>query len=129
MRFRAAIITLVVAAAFGATAAAHHYAEATFDFDKKVTVTGTLTRVDWRNPHIEFMMDVAAASKHEAWKIETNAPNWFRTRNIARTNFDNAIGKPITVEASRARDGSTYGLLDKITFPDGLTVTMGEGNR
>ena len=52
--------TLFLAAAalmFAATAWAHHNMSAIYDFNDKITMTGTLSKIDWRNPHIELIVD------------------------------------------------------------------------
>jgi hypothetical protein len=106
---------------------AHHYFAAIFDASKKLTLTGTLMKVDWRNPHIEFFVDVKGDSGAVAtWKIEGMAPNWFRTRNVNRSDFEKAIGHAVVADVMLARDGSTYGLLQKITFPDGISLAVPE---
>src|SRR6516225_4658160 len=52
-------------------ASAHHNMTAMFDLNDKVTLTGTFTKVDWRNPHINLTMDVKDTSgKVETWQIE-----------------------------------------------------------
>jgi len=104
---------------------AHHYSAGIFDLSKPVTLNGTLSNVDWRNPHIEVSVEVKGDGGAVAtWKIESMAPSFFRTRNISRSDFDNAIGHAVVIEAVRAKDGSPYGLLQKITFPDGKSVAV-----
>ena len=102
---------------------AHHSGRVVFDFSKALTLTGTLTKVDWRNPHIEISLE--AKSDHgqvEIWVMEIAGPKWFRDRNVSRDEFETAIGQIVTVEGSRARDGSRYGHVDKITFQDGHSI-------
>src|SRR5437588_7600185 len=89
---------------------AHHNMSAIFDFNDRVTLTGTLSKYDWRNPHIEFMVEVKDGDKVEEWKVEGPAPAFFRDRDIAKVDFESALGKPVKAEASRARDGSKWGL-------------------
>ncbi|OFW17635.1 MAG: hypothetical protein A3H97_13465 [Acidobacteria bacterium RIFCSPLOWO2_02_FULL_65_29] len=99
---------------------------AAFDFNDRVTLTGTVTKIDWRNPHIYVFMDAKSAAGGDAvqdWSIEGPAPNFFRARDINRSDFENAIGKTVTAEASRARDGSRSGLIRIITLPDGKVVS------
>ena len=110
-----------------ATAAlsAHHNMSAVFDFDQRFTRTGSLTKADWRNPHIFLSVDVKNdQDRVETWLFEGPAPNFFRARNVTKTDFENAIGKPVTVEASRARDGSFSGLIRVVTLPDGREVSL-----
>ena len=106
------------------TAWAHHNMSANFDISNRVTLTGTLTKLDWRNPHIELFVDVKGDKDHtEAWSVEGPAPVFFRDRDISRSDIEAALGKPVTVEASRARDGTRWGLLRTLTLPDGKLVS------
>lgn len=102
----------------------HHNMTALFDLNDKVTLTGTFTKVDWRNPHINLSVEVKNADGQvEAWQIEGPPPSFFRTRDVGKTDFESAIGKTITAEASRARDHSTSGLMRIITLPGGKVVS------
>lgn len=106
-----------------ATARAHHNMSAIFDFSDRVTVTGTLTKLDWRNPHIEFFVDTNTDKGVETWRYEGPAPAFFRERSVGKVDFENVMGKTVTVEASRARDGSRWGLLRQITLSGDKTVS------
>ena len=107
---------------------AHHSTTAEFDVTRRMTLTGTLTKVDWVNPHIVVFMD----AKAEAWKFESNPPAWFRRVGVSRADFAKAIGQTITVEGNRAKDGSLYGYLLKVTFAGGnsleLVAAQADGN-
>jgi hypothetical protein len=104
---------------------AHHSPSAIFDMSKKFTLTGTLSKVDWINPHIVVFIDSKGASgAPEAWKFESNPPAWFKRVTVGRADFAKAIGQPVTVECVRARDGSLYGYLQKITFADGASLEL-----
>jgi hypothetical protein len=102
---------------------AHHNMSALFDFNDRVTLTGTLVKVDWRNPHIELGVDVKNADQVQTWSFEGPAPSFFRARDINRSDVEAALGKTVTAEASRARDGSRWGLLRVMTLPDGKVVS------
>ena len=105
-------------------AAAHHNMSAIFDFNDRVTFTGTLKSNDWRNPHIELMVDAKSeGGKVTEWKVEGPPPNFFRTRDIGKADIESAMGKTVTIEVSRARDGSQWGLLRLLTLPDGKMVS------
>lgn len=104
-------------------AKAHHNMTALFDFNNRVSLSGTLTKSDWRNPHIYLTVEVKGDKDVETWQLEGPAPNFFRIREINREDFDNAIGKMVKFEASRARDGSRVGLLRVLTLPDGKLVS------
>lgn len=102
---------------------AHHNMSAIFDFNQRVTITGTLAKVDWRNPHIELTVDVKEGQKLETWRLEGPAPGFFRDREISKADLEGAFGKTVTAEASRARDGSTWALLRTMTLPGGKLVS------
>ena len=97
------LVTLLAAASLQA----HHSPSAIFDMSKHVAVTGTLTRVDWINPHIVITMDARGeGGKVEQWTFQSNPPSWYKSVGLARADFAKAIGQTITVEAVKARDGS-----------------------
>jgi hypothetical protein len=102
---------------------AHHNMSAIFDFNNRVTITGTLAKLDWRNPHIELMVDAKDGQQAQAWRLEGPSPGFFRDRDISKADFEGAIGKGVTFEASRARDGSLSGLLRTMTLPSGKLVS------
>src|ERR1700690_2696674 len=100
------------------TAGAHHNMSALFDFNNRVTVSGTLTKFDWRNPHIQLIVDVNKDGQMETWTLEGPPPIFFKEREITKADFEGAFGKTVTAEASRARDGSKAGLLLTMTLPN-----------
>ena len=102
---------------------AHHNMSAIFDFNNRVTSTGTLAKVDWRNPHIELIVDAKEGQQVQTWRLEGPAPGFFRDRDISKADFEGALGKAVTFEASRARDGSAWGLLRTMTLPSGKLVS------
>jgi hypothetical protein len=108
------------------TARAHHSPSSIFDMSKKFVLTGTLTQVEWVNPHIAVFIDAKKAdgSGVENWKFESAPPSWLRRVGVNSGDFKKAIGQTVTVEGNRARDGSTYGFLQKITFADGNSLAM-----
>lgn len=115
---------IVVAALVAGSAWAHHNMSALFDFNDRVTLSGTLTKMDWRNPHIELVLDAKNGGEAaQTWSLEGPAPSFFRTRDINKTDIEAAIGKTVTAEASRARDGSRSGLLRVMTLPGGKVVS------
>ena len=117
-------VVLWVMLASGA-AWAHHSMSALFDFNQRFTRTGTLTKADWRNPHIYLSVDAKNdQGQVETWSFEGPAPNVFRNLNAGKIDFVSAAGKTVTVEASRARDGSLRGLMRIITLPDGKVVSL-----
>ena len=99
---------------------AHHSPSAEFDVTHRMTLSGTLTKIDWVNPHIV----VSISAKGEAWRFESNPPAWFRRVGVSRADFAKAVGQTVTVEGNRAKDGSPYGYLLKITYADGNSLEL-----
>jgi hypothetical protein len=104
-------------------AGAHHNMSALYDFNNRVTMSGILTKFDWRNPHIELIVEVTNNGQVETWTLEGPPPVFFKERDISKSDFENAFGKTVTAEASRARDGSRAGLLRTMTLPNGKLVS------
>ena len=118
-------LTILLAAG---SVSAHHSFQTVFDVSKPILLTGMLTRVGWINPHVAISLDVKDdGGQTESWVIEAGPPSFFRSRDVARSAFENAVGQLVTVEALRARDNSHRGSLLKITFQDGKIVTSSPG--
>ena len=126
MRYKISFILIFFTVLFAAgSLPAHHSPSAVFDMEKKFTVAGTLTQVDWINPHIVVFLDAKKDDgSAETWKFESNPPSWFRRVGIARNDLAKAIGQNVTVEGARAKNGSLYGYLLKITFLDGNSLEL-----
>jgi Family of unknown function (DUF6152) len=117
------VFVALAAMVFAATAWAHHNMSAIYDFNDRVTMTGTLTKIDWRNPHIELIVDKKDGQEAQSWALEGPSPSFFRARDINKADIEAALNKTVTAEASRARDGSRAGLLRVMTLPDGKVVS------
>ena len=123
MRHRTIFLT-AAACMFAATAWAHHNMSAIYDFNDKITMTGTLSKIDWRNPHIELIVATKnGGTEVQSWALEGPSPSFFRTRDINKSDIETAINKTVTAEASRARDGSRAGLLRTMMLPDGKLIS------
>ena len=108
---------------------AHHSPSAIFDMSKPFTMGGTLTKIDWINPHIVVYIDGKAEDgKAESWVFESNPPAWFRRVGVGRADFAKAIGQAVKVEGVVAKNGSLYGYLQKITFADGSLLELANGS-
>jgi len=123
MSLRTVLFVVVGAILLAGSAWAHHNMTAIFDFNDRVMFSGTLTKVDWRNPHIELVVDAKSGDQVQSWSLEGPPPSFFRARDINRSDVEAALGKTITAEASRARDHSRSGLLRVMTLPDGKVVS------
>ena len=110
----------LAAALLGASlpAAAHHSFAAIFDSAKPVKVTGTVTRIEWMNPHTWIYLDVKKDDgAAETWAFELGSPN--RLMRYGWNQDSLATGTSVTITGSRARDGSMKAAADKVTLPDG----------
>lgn len=119
-------ITFLIAAALmfaAATVSAHHNMSAIYDFKDKVTMTGTLSKIDWRNPHIELIVETKNGTELQSWALEGPSPGFFREREVNKSDIEAALNKTVTAEASRARDGSRAGLLRTMTLPNGKVLS------
>ena len=123
MSHRNIVCVALAAMLLAGSAWAHHNMSALFDFNDRVTVSGTLSKIDWRNPHIELVVDTKSGEQVQTWSLEGPPPSFFRARDINKSDIEAALGKPVTAEASRARDGSRSGLLRVMTLPDGKVVS------
>ena len=104
---------------------AHHSPSAIFDMSKRIGMSGTLTKIDWINPHIVVHIESKAEDgKAESWVFESNPPAWFRRVGVGRADFAKSIGQAVKVEGVGAKDRSLYGYLQKITFADGSSLEL-----
>ena len=100
---------------------AHHSAVAEYDLEKPVKVQGTVTRVEWSNPHIWFYVDVKNPDGSVTnWGFSGGAPGVLQRRGISRTAMK--PGDVVKVEGFRAKDGSSNGSGNTVTFEDGRRV-------
>src|ERR1044072_7851590 len=85
--------------------AAHHSFAAEFDANAPIELTGTVTKVEWANPHTYFYMDVTSPTGDvENWALEVGSPTGLMRRGGTRDSMK--IGDVVTVTGSRAKDGS-----------------------
>ena len=105
MRTRLAILMCVASIVASGRALAHHSFAAEFDDKKPVTLTGTVTKVEWTNPHTWFFIDVKNPDGSVAnWGLELGGPAQLLRAGWKRDSMK--VGDVVTVDARRSRDGS-----------------------
>ena len=126
---RSKLFGVLAGAAFALTAAvvpavAHHSFAAEFDAKKPVKLTGTVTKMEWINPHSWIHIDVKTPDgKVEQWMVEGGAPNALLRRGWTKKSLP--PGTEIVVEGFQAKDGALRANGRDITFADGKKLFVG----
>jgi hypothetical protein len=116
-----AVLGLSLTLALAPRAFAHHSFAAEFDDTQPLKLTGTLTKVEWSNPHIWYYIDVKNADGTvSSWALSGGAPGQLMRRGITKDLLQ--IGSTVIVEGFRAKDRSNNGFGRSITYPDGRNV-------
>lgn len=125
MRAILAVTIFCVGLALSAsTTLAHHSFAAEFDANAPITLTGTLTKMEWVNPHGWIYVDVKGADgKVQNWAIEAGAPNALLRRGLRKTDFP--IGTEVNVKGFRAKNGTPTANGQTVTFKDGRNFFLG----
>ena len=120
------LIALAAAAFLGATvpAMAHHSFAAEFDAKKPVKLQGTVTKMEWINPHAWIYLDVKNTDGSVTnWMVEAGAPNALLRRGWTKASL--LPGTEILVEGYQAKDGANRANGRDITFKDGKKLFVG----
>lgn len=109
-------------------ARAHHSFAAEFDSANCKDFTGTLTKVDWQNPHAYFYLDVKDADgKAESWSFQTYALITLKRAGLERHVFVEHVGKEVWVRGCIAKNGKkNYAAAGTMKFPDGVLRQVGQ---
>lgn len=117
MRFARSVLFLAAGIVTGAKPALAHHALATeYDLNRSVTLVGTVTKVEWANPHVRLYLDTHAAGGNDPmhWELETASPNVLVLRGLKIDSL--RIGDQATVTAYPARNGSNLGYAIKVSY-------------
>ena len=124
---RIALFVIGVALLSAQTLSAHHSFAAEFDRNSPVTLTGSVTRVDWGNPHIWVFLDVKDdTGKVSNWGVEGGAPNALFRNGWRKDSLK--VGDTVTVEGFKSKDGLLRANANRVTLPDGRRVFAGSSS-
>jgi hypothetical protein len=119
-----AILLGLAAMAISAPAWAHHSFAAEYDAKKELRLTGTITKIEWINPHAWIHMNVKSPDGTlTEWMIQTGTPNTLFRRGFSRDSVK--IGTTIIVDGYAAKDGTPNINGRDVTFPDGRKLFLG----
>ena len=115
---------LAVMALTATSLSAHHAFAAEFDANKPVKMKGTVTKMEWLNPHVWLHMDVKKPDgKVENWAFEAGTPSVLFRRGFSRKSLP--PGTVVLIDGYQAKDGSRRANGRDITFEDGKKLFMG----
>ena len=110
--------------AAGLPASAHHAFAAEFDAKKPIKIRGTVTKMEWINPHAWIHVDVTKADGTvDEWMIETGTPNTLLRRGFTRDSLK--AGQEVIVDGYQSKDGSLRANGRDITLPNGQVLFLG----
>jgi hypothetical protein len=106
---------------FGTVAIAHHGRAGYDQKDSTKTITGTVTEYNWKNPHVSITWEAKdAGGKSVVWTGEFSSPTTMLSYGMSRASFK--AGDEVNITVIAAKGGIPYGLVTKITRPDGKVV-------
>jgi hypothetical protein len=124
MKPKMSFLVLVLGVVLSAPVFAHHSFRAEFDSSKSKEFVGTVTKVEWFNPHARFYIDVKDETGGVTnWNFELGSPLQLRRQGWRQDSLK--VGDQISVEGYLAKDGSKMASASKITLADGRTVFNG----
>ncbi len=124
MRQKLAGLLLVAGLMVPASLWAHHAFQAEFDAKKPIHLRGTVTKMEWINPHAWLHIDVKNDDgTASSWMIEAGTPNTLFRRGFTKDSLK--IGTEVIVDGYQAKDGSNSGNGRDVTLPDGRKLFFG----
>jgi hypothetical protein len=124
MARRVALVVALVAGIGTALVSAHHSFAAQYDRDKPITLKGSVTRIEWMNPHVYFYLDVADGAATAHWAIEGGAPTSLYRNGWRKDSLK--VGDVVTVHGYLARDGTKLANMANAILADGREVLGGQ---
>src|SRR5438105_9278320 len=114
------LITLLCALVVAAPVSAHHSVQAQFDIHKSVSISGTVAKIEWINPHSYLTVNVKdAEGKVQKWAFELGGANALRRAGLSRADRGGVKpGDQVTVTALASKDGSNSGFLQELKMGD-----------
>ena len=121
MRARlSAVLLVAITLLHAAAAGAHHSVPGQFDTSKPTTLTGTISKIDWINPHIYVYLDVKGESGTTTWRLGSAPPAMMRRAGLTKAAISGGPGEVVSIIVYPARDGTMHlGWITKITYADG----------
>jgi hypothetical protein len=127
MKTKPAVVLATLGVALMATAVslrAHHAFSAEFDSTKPLMLKGTISKMEWTNPHVWLHVDVKKPDGSiETWSFEAGTPSVLFRRGVTKESVK--IGMEVVVDGYRAKDGSRRANGRDLTFADGRTLFLG----
>ena len=126
VRINALLVISLCAVAFPGSISAHHSIQAQFDINKTLTISGTVARVEYINPHSYLTLNVKGADgKIEKWAFEMTGAGALRRAGLSRADRGGLKnGDEVTVTALASRDESNSGLAQRIDTADGRVFKL-----
>jgi hypothetical protein len=125
MKLHTSLLTFAASALLAAPPMfAHHAFSAEYDANRPITLKGSLTKVEWTNPHGWIYVDVKDDSgKPVNWAIEFGSPNAMLRRGLRKTDFPDGI--EVVIKGYRAKNGTPTINGTSVKLPDGRNLLVG----